>query len=130
MTGGGSAPAPGRPPSTAKPRCRSASRRPRSRSPGSRRNWTMTPRPPPAARQSPPLPDQIHARHGVYPQETLVDGGFVNLEDMETAPAPPRGTTVYAPVPRPKDARRDRYEPLPSDGEQVQAWRQRMGTEA
>ena len=77
-----------------------------------------------------PLSDQIHDRHGVYPKETLVDGGFVNLEDIETAQSPPRGTTVYAPVPKPKDARRDRYEPLPGDGMQVRAWRQRMGTEA
>jgi transposase len=82
------------------------------------------------AGQVTPLSDQIHDRYGVYPAETLVDGGFVNLEDLETAQSPPRGTTVYAPVPRPKDAQRDRYEPLPSDGEQVRAWRQRMGTEA
>src|SRR3954470_21898021 len=30
-----------------------------------------------------PLSDQIHDRYGVYPNETLVDGGFVNLEDIE-----------------------------------------------
>jgi transposase len=82
------------------------------------------------AGQVTPLSDQIHDRHGVYPKETLVDGGFVNLEDIETAQSPPRGTTVYAPVPRPKDAHRDRYEPLPGDGAQVRQWRQRMGTEA
>jgi transposase len=81
------------------------------------------------AGQITPLSDQIHDRHGVYPKETLVDGGFVPLEDIETAQSPPRGTTVYAPVPRPKDARRDRYEPLPGDGPQVREWRQRMGTE-
>jgi transposase len=82
------------------------------------------------AGQVTPLSDQIHDRHGVYPKETLVDGGFVGLEDIETAQSPPRGTTVYAPVPRPKDARRDRHEPLPGDGVQVREWRQRMGTEA
>src|SRR3954447_10208670 len=82
------------------------------------------------AGQVTPLSDQIHARHGVYPAETLVDGGFVALEDLETAQSPPRGTPVYAPVPKPKDARRDRHEPLPGDGVQVREWRQRMGTES
>ena len=82
------------------------------------------------AGQITPLDDQIHDRHGVYPKEALADGGFVNLEDIEAAQAPPRGTRVYAPVPEPKDPERDRYAPLPGDGEQVREWRARMGTEA
>ncbi len=77
-----------------------------------------------------PLDDQIHERHGVYPREALADGGFVSLEDIEAAQTPPRGTRVYAPVPQPKDATRDRHAPLPGDGEQVREWRARMGTEA
>ena len=81
------------------------------------------------AGQITPLVDQIHDRHGVYPQETLADGGFVSLEDIEAAQAPPRGTRVYAPVPEPKDPERDRHAPLPGDGEQVREWRARMGTE-
>ena len=76
------------------------------------------------------LGDQIHDRHGVYPKEALADGGFVNLGDIEVAQAPPRGTRVYAPVPQPKDPKRDRHAPLPGDGEQVREWRSRMGTEA
>ena len=68
------------------------------------------------AGQITPLNDQIHDRHGVYPKEALADGGFVNLEDIEAAQAAPRGTKVYAPVPEPKDARRYRYAPLPTDG--------------
>ena len=80
------------------------------------------------AGQITPLNDQIHDRHGVYPKEVLTDGGFVSLEDSATAQAPPRGTRVYAPVPQPKDPQRDRYAPLPGDSEQVQEWRQRMGT--
>lgn len=82
------------------------------------------------AGQLTPLGDQIHDRHGVYPKEALADGGFVSLEDIETAQAPPRGTRVYAPVPQPKDPQRDRHVPLPGDGEQVREWRARMGTEA
>jgi transposase len=81
------------------------------------------------AGQITPLNDRIHDRHGVYPKETLTDGGFVNLEDIEAAQAPPRGTRVYAPVPEPKDPGRDRHAPRPGDGEQVREWRARMGTE-
>src|SRR3954451_4055820 len=76
-----------------------------------------------------PLSDRVHDRHGVYPQETLTDGGFVSPEDIESAQAPPRGTRVYAPVPEPKDPERDRYTPSPGDGEQVRGGRTRMGTE-
>ncbi len=82
------------------------------------------------AGQITPLDDQIHDRHGTYPKAALVDGGFVKLGDIETAQAPPRGTRVYAPVPEPKDRERDRYAPLPGDGERVREWRERMGTEA
>ena len=81
------------------------------------------------AGQITPLDDQIHRRHGVYPREALADGGFVSLEDIEAAQAQPRGTRVYAPVPQPKDAQRDRHAPLPGDSEQVREWRARMGTE-
>lgn len=81
------------------------------------------------AGQITPLDDQIHDRYGVYPQEALADGGFVNLEDIEAAQAPPRGTRVYAPVPEPKDPKRDRHAALPGDGVQVREWRARMGTE-
>ena len=81
------------------------------------------------AGQITPLDDQILDRHGVYPQEALADGGFVSLEDIEAAQASPRGTRVYAPVPQPKDPKRDRHAPLPGDGEQVREWRARMGTE-
>src|SRR3954470_14710843 len=55
------------------------------------------------AGQITPLNDQIHDRHGVYPRETLTDGGFVRLEDLGAAQAPPRDTRAYAPVPEPKD---------------------------
>jgi transposase len=81
------------------------------------------------AGQITPLNDQIHDRYGAYPKEALTDGGFVRLEDIATAQAPPRGTRVYAPVPRPKDPKRDRHAPLPGDSQQVREWRQRMGTE-
>jgi hypothetical protein len=81
------------------------------------------------AGQITPLDDQVHQRHGVYPQEGLADGGFVCLADIEAAQAPPRGTKVYAPVPQPKDPQRDPHAPRPGDSAQVQEWRARMGTE-
>ena len=81
------------------------------------------------AGQITPLDDQIHDRHGAHPKEALADGGFVCLEDIESAQAPPRGTKVYAPVPEPKDPQRDRHAPRPGDSEQVREWRTRMGTE-
>jgi transposase len=82
------------------------------------------------AGQITPLDDQLESRHGQYPHEVLVDGGFVNLDDIEAAQAAPRGSLVYAPVPEPKDPQRERYAPRPGDSELVQEWRRRMGTEA
>jgi transposase len=76
-----------------------------------------------------PMQDQIQRRFDARPGEVLADGGFASLSDIEAAEAAPRGATVYAPVPKPKDAERGRHEPLPADGPSVAAWRQRMGTE-
>jgi hypothetical protein len=36
---------------------------------------------------------------------------------------------VYVPVPEPKEASRDRHQPLPGDSPEVAAWRVRMGTD-
>src|SRR4051812_7322412 len=82
------------------------------------------------AGQLPPMVEQIHDRFGLYPDEALADGGFATHEDIEAVSAPEVGCTVYAPVPEPKDPKRDRHTPLPGDSPAVAAWRQRMGTEA
>lgn len=82
------------------------------------------------AGQITPLLDQIKDRHGSYPQGVLADGGFVNLEDIEQAQSAPRNCPVYAPVPQPKDPKRDPHQPLPGDRAAVGEWRQRMGTES
>jgi transposase len=81
------------------------------------------------AGQITPLLDQVKDRCGAYPKEALADGGFVSLDDIEQAQSPPRDCQVYAPVPEPKDATRDRHQPLPTDSPQVAEWRARMGTE-
>jgi transposase len=76
-----------------------------------------------------PMMAQHEARYGTAPGAALVDGGFVTLADIETVSTNEVETTVYAPVPQPKDETRDPHEPLPDDRPAVAEWRQRMGTE-
>jgi len=76
-----------------------------------------------------PMMAQHEERYGTAPGAALVDGGFVTLADIETVSANEVETTVYAPVPQPKDETRDPHEPLPDDSPAVAEWRQRMGTE-
>jgi IS5 family transposase len=77
--------------------------------------------------QLPPMLEQIEERLGTLPKEMLADGGYPSQGSLEDAHR--RGVTVYAPVQKPKDADRDRYQPLPGDSEARAAWRQRMGTD-
>ena len=74
-----------------------------------------------------PMVDQIKQQHGQLPRSILVDGGFVQLDAIARLEA--RGVEVIAPVPKPKNPNRDRYQPLPGDAPGVAAWRTRMGTE-
>jgi transposase len=73
-----------------------------------------------------PMRAQIEERTGKRPGEYLVDGGFVNLDAIEAATND--GTTVLAPVPKPKDPNVDRHAPKPTDGPGTIAWRERMAT--
>jgi transposase len=75
-----------------------------------------------------PMVEQIHERYEQYPKDVLVDGGFVKHDDIDTVSAPEQGCTVYGPVPKPKDASKDRYAPRATDSAAVAAWRQRMAT--
>jgi transposase len=74
-----------------------------------------------------PMLEQIQQRHEVKPEEGLADGGFAKQEDIEKAQK--QDTTVYVPVPKPKDPNRDRHTPLPDDSKEIAAWRVRMGTD-
>jgi len=74
-----------------------------------------------------PLLDQVEERFAARPQEALGDGGLAKHDDIEQAQQ--KGTTVYVPVPEPKDPKRDRYEPLPGDSPEIAAWRRRMKTD-
>lgn len=80
--------------------------------------------------QRAPMMEQHEQRYGTAPGAALVDGGFVTIEDIETVSGNEVGTTVYAPVPQPKDETRDPHLPLPGDSPAVAEWRQRMGTAA
>ena len=75
-----------------------------------------------------PMLDQIERRTGVRPDEILVDGGYAQHEAIDQAAQD--GTTVYAPLPKPRKAdTRDPHAPREGDSEAVAAWRQRMATD-
>lgn len=76
-----------------------------------------------------PMVDQVEDRTGVVPPQWLVDGGFAQHDQIDAVSDPGVGCTVYAPVPKPKDPKVDRFAPKPSDSAAVAAWRQRMATE-
>jgi hypothetical protein len=68
---------------------------------------------------------QVAQRTGQHPGAYLVDGGFVDLEDIETLEG--RGVRVYAP---PKKREEDRKVTWKAGTQpEVVAWRERMGTE-
>ena len=73
-----------------------------------------------------PMIEQHKERYGKVPDNALVDGGFVKKEDIERVEQ--GGTTVYAPVPEPKDPERDAHTPCSDDKPEVAAWRKRMAT--
>jgi transposase len=74
-----------------------------------------------------PLVRRLERAFGVRPQEVLVDGGFVVLDDIATLEA--SGTAVYAPPPeRPMTGEGTPHRR--PDGPGVAAWRERMGTDA
>jgi transposase len=74
-----------------------------------------------------PMLDQVQQRYDQCPAQWLADGGFARNADIEDTHR--RGTTVYAPVRRPRDLSRDPHEALPDDSEAIIQWRQRMGSE-
>lgn len=73
-----------------------------------------------------PMTKQLQKRYGLTPLESLVDGGFAGLQDLEKASE--LGTKIYAPVTKPRDPQRDPHEPLATDSPAIAEWRQRMGT--
>jgi transposase len=73
-----------------------------------------------------PMVEQVTERCGESPQAWLVDGGFPAHDQLD---AVADDTTVYAPVPKPKDPATDPHAAKPGDSAAVAAWRERMGHE-
>jgi hypothetical protein len=74
-----------------------------------------------------PMNDALAGYYGERPRQHLVDGGFVKFGDIETLAQ--HGVEIFAPVPKPRDARGDRYAPQPDDSPAVAEWRKRMGSD-
>lgn len=73
-----------------------------------------------------PMIERIEAVHGARPAMMLVDGGFVDREQIERAEMV-HGVAVHAPVKEETSAPAN-YERRPHDSEGTFRWRQRMGT--
>lgn len=69
--------------------------------------------------------EQVAQRTGRHPGAYLVDGGFVDLDDIRTLEG--RGVQVYAPPKEREGAQGVRWKPGTTP--EVLAWRERMGTE-
>jgi len=82
------------------------------------------------AGQSEPLRRQVERRTGQTVKEQLLDGGYLNLEEIERAEQ--EQVTLYVPAKVPKNPakRKHPYEPRKGDRPAIRAWRQRMGSEA
>jgi transposase len=81
------------------------------------------------AGQMAPMVGQVKERTAKVPPEWLVDGGFAQHDQIDAVSAPEGGCPVYAPVPKPRDPKVDRFEPKSGDSAAVAAWRRRMATE-
>ncbi|HEX9841816.1 MAG TPA: IS1182 family transposase [bacterium] len=77
--------------------------------------------------QLPPMTAQLRERYGRCPAETLADGGFARLDAIARTSA--LGSTVFAPVPAPANAKLDPHQPRPGEPAALAEWRTRMGTE-
>jgi len=73
-----------------------------------------------------PMVEQVNQRCQQSPEQWLVDGGYPAHEQIDAVAGQ---TTVYAPVPKPKDKDTDPHLPKPGDSEAVAAWRERMGSQ-
>jgi len=74
------------------------------------------------------MSDALAEQYDERPGQHLADGGFAKLEDIEALAR--NGVEAFVPVPKPRDANRDRHMPCRGDPPAVAAWRQRMGDNA
>ena len=73
-----------------------------------------------------PMLEQVEARYVRTPNEYLVDGGYVSVQQIEAVESK---CTVYAPVPERSRDTLGPHAPHPKDTPGVARWRARMGTE-
>lgn len=74
-----------------------------------------------------PMLEQIQSNYQQAPQEFLVDGGFVNLQDFTKVEQ--MGTRIIAPVTTNRTPKTDPYQPKSGDTPEIIAWRKRMATD-
>ena len=81
------------------------------------------------ARQAGPMREQVEGRTGRKVEEHLVDGGYLVVEEIGRAAA--EGVTMYVPPKPPRDPEHfgSEYEPRARDGDVINDWRRRMGSE-
>lgn len=74
--------------------------------------------------------EQVEDRTDGKVDEHLMDGGFLVLDEVDTAAE--QGVTLFVPPTKPRDPAKldQRYVPKPSDSEAQARWRERMGTDA
>jgi hypothetical protein len=80
------------------------------------------------AGQSEPLRRQVEQRTGRRVKEQLLDGAYLNLEEIQRAEREQVSLYVPAKVPKNPEKRKSPYEPRPGDSPEVLAWRRRMGS--
>jgi transposase len=76
-----------------------------------------------------PMRQQVQERTGRKVDEHLMDGGFLVLDEINTAAE--QGVTLFVPPTIPRDPEKldQRYQAKPTDTEAQAAWRARMGSE-
>jgi hypothetical protein len=76
-----------------------------------------------------PMRRQVEQRTGRTVHEHLMDGGYLVLEEIQTAAD--QGVTVYVPPKPPRDPRRagEEFTPKAAESRALGDWRQRMGSE-
>lgn len=79
------------------------------------------------ANEAGPMRQQVQERTGHKVQEQLLDGGYVNLEEIDRAAA--EQVQLIMPVPKPRKEGVDPHAAKKDDSPAVGEWRQRMGTE-
>jgi transposase len=79
---------------------------------------------------SEPMRQQVEERTGQKVHEHLMDGGYLVMEEIETAAA--QGVTVYVPPKPPRNPQQagQEFTPKPAESRTLGEWRERMGSKA